>query len=123
MFLTGASLFLSTIFGRQDDPAVLVLYQWLCKKVFKSKGFWLDATSSHNIFRALVVHPEFAKDGATDLMVERLSELQTDKGDWGPDLPFYQTLNALAHLKLPQGERQLERAFARPIKTQNSEGT
>ena len=83
----------------------------------------MDAAASHNIFRALVVHPEFVKDSATALMVERLSELQTDKGDWGPDLPFYQTLNALAHLKLPQGEHQLERAFAKLFKTQNSDGT
>ena len=123
MFLTGATLFLSTIFGRQDDPAVLALYQWLCKKGVKSMGFWLDAASFHNIFRALVVHPEFAKDGATALMVERLSELQTDKGDWGHDLPFYQTLNALAHLEMPRVERQLERAFVRLSKTQNSDGT
>jgi len=123
MFLTGASLFLSTIFGRQDDPAVLALYQWLCREAAESEGFLLDATSFHNIFRALVVHPEFAGDNAADLIVERLCELQTDKGDWGPDLPFYQTLNALAHLKSPQGERQLERAVARLIETQNSDGT
>jgi len=123
MFLTGATLFLHTIFGRQDAPTVLTFYRWLCKKWVNSTGGWLDAASSHNIFRALVVHPEFAKDAATTLMIERLSELQTDKGDWGHELPFYQTLNALAHSKLPQAESQLERAVARLIKIQNSDGT
>ena len=123
MFLTGATLFLSTIFGRQEDPAVLGLYRWLCRQAAASRGFWLDAAASHNIFRALVVHPEFAQDAATTRMAERLSELQTEKGDWGPELPFYQTLNALAHLQLPQVEGQLEMAFGRLRKTQNSDGT
>jgi hypothetical protein len=50
----------------------------------------------------MVVHPVFAKDKVVALAVEYLAGLQTDNGGWGDDLSFYQTLNALAHLDLPQ---------------------
>ena len=71
----------------------------------------------------MVVHPVFAKDKATALAVEYLAGLQTDNGDWGDDLSFYQTLNALAHLDLPRAESQLERAFERLYEKQNRDGT
>ena len=57
------------------------------------------------------------------MAVNILADLQTDSGDWGRILPFYQTLNALAHLDLPQAEAQLEIAFRRLIESQNSDGT
>ncbi|NIP28964.1 MAG: hypothetical protein GWN55_13060, partial [Phycisphaerae bacterium] len=65
MFLTGAALFLSAIFGRKNDPDVLTLYQWLSSEGVNNQGRWFDNASSHNIFRAMVVHPIFAKDKAT----------------------------------------------------------
>jgi hypothetical protein len=37
-FLTGATLFLSSIFGHQSDPEVLALYQWLSSAGIKNKG-------------------------------------------------------------------------------------
>ena len=123
MLLTGAALFLATIFGRVSDPYVLALYQWLSAVGVKNRGRWFDEVSSHNIFRAMVVHPRFAKDKATALAVEHLADLQTDTGGWKNDLPFYQTLNALAHLDLPQVETQLEKAFKRLFENQNSDGT
>jgi hypothetical protein len=123
MFLTAASLFLSTIFGRPNDPFVLKLYRWLCNEGIAQRGQWFDVASSHNIFRALAVHPRFAAAPAVGLAVERFSELQTPAGDWGDHLPFYQTLNALAHLKAPAAESQLERAFARLAQVQNNDGT
>jgi len=123
IFLTGTTLFLATIFGRENDPDVLAIYQWLSAEGVKNKGRWFDGTSSHNIFRAMVVHPVFAKDKATAIAVEYLAGLQTDNGGWGDDLSFYQTLNALAHLDLPQAETQLERAFGRLFENQNRDGT
>ena len=123
MFLTGATLFLSTIFDRESDPEVLALYQWLSAEGEKNKGQWFDEASSHNIFRSMVVHPIFAKDKATVLAAEHLADLQTDAGGWDKDLPFYQTLNALAHLDLRQVETQLEKAFVLLLDNQNSDGT
>jgi len=123
MFLTGATLFLCSIFGRSNDPFVVKLYRRLCSAGITNKGQWFDIPTTHNIFRALVVHPRFAADPAVGLAVERLFELQTDAGDWGNHLPFYQTLNALAHLQAPRAEEQIERAFARLIQIQSSDGT
>jgi hypothetical protein len=123
MFLTGAALFLSTIFGRENDPDVLTLYQWLSSVGVNNQGRWFDYASSHNIFRAMVMHPIFAKDKATVMATENLAELQTDTGFWSNDLPFYQTLSALDHLDLHQADEQLENAFALLLKNQNIDGT
>jgi hypothetical protein len=123
MFLTGAALFLSTIFGYESEPDVLALYRWLSAEGVKNKGRWFDRASSHNIFRAMVVHSVFAKDKATAMAAEHLADLQADTGSWVNDLPFYQTLNALAHLDLHQVETQLEKAFELLLETQNSDGT
>jgi hypothetical protein len=123
MLLTGASLFLSSIFGRQSDPDVLSLYQWLSSVGIKNEGRWFNEASSHNIFRAMIVHPEFAEDKATVLAAKHLAELQTDAGGWNNDRPFYQTLNALAHLDLQQVDKQLEKAFVLLVENQNSDGT
>jgi hypothetical protein len=123
MLLTGAALFLAAIFGRESDPDVLAIYRWLSAQGIKNKGRWFDGASCHNIFRAMVVHPVYAKDKATALAVEYLADLQTDNGAWGDDFSFYQTLNAIAHLDFPLAETQLERAFERLWKTQDRGGT
>jgi hypothetical protein len=123
MFLTGAALFLSSIFGHQNDPDVLALYRWLSAVGNKNRGRWFDEASTHNVLRAMVVHPIFAEDNATALAVEHLADLQTDIGTWDHDLPFYQTLNALAHLEIDQADKQLKKAFALLFEKQNSDGT
>ena len=71
----------------------------------------------------MVVHPVFAKDRSTELAAENLANFQAKRGDWGKDLPFYQTLNALAHLDFSQVQPQLEKAFERLFETQNSDGS
>jgi hypothetical protein len=123
MLLTGAGLFLASIFGRENDPTVLAIYRRLSDQGVKSNGHWIDRASTHNILRAMVVHPVFAEDRATESAVEHLADIQAERGDWGEDLPFYQTLNALAHLKFSQVQPQLEKAFGRLFETQNSDGS
>lgn len=123
IFYTAATLFLSSIFNRQNDPKVLSIYQWLSKNLLTKDGLSYDMASLHNIFRAMVVHPVFANDDLTTKTVQMYAELQTEDGDWGNSLPFYQTLNALAHMNSTQAEIQLETAFSRLIKTQNNDGT
>jgi hypothetical protein len=123
MLLTGAGLFLASIFGRESDPNVLSIYQWLSDQGVKNNGLWFDQATTHNIFRAMVVHPIFAEDKATELAVEHLANFQTERGDWGADLPFYQTFNALAHLTFSQVQPQLEKALGLLIETQNDDGS
>lgn len=123
MLLTGATLFLATVFGRKNDSAVLTLYGQLCDEGIKTRGRWNDTASFTNAFRAMVVHPKFAKDDAILNAVTYLSEAQDDTGIWKNGLPFFHTLNALAHLDFPQAETQLDKAFLLLIKTQNNDGT
>jgi hypothetical protein len=123
MFLIGATLFLATIFGRGNDSDVLAIYQWIAAHGIKNKGRWFDKASSHNVVRAMVVHPIFAQNPATAKYVTLLTDLKTNSGDWGNDLPFYQTLNALAHLDLPGADLQIEQAFNRLAENQNEDGT
>ncbi len=123
MFLTGAALFLATIFGRTNDPHILAIYQWLAAHGIANKGRWFDEASSHNIFRAMVVHPIFAQDPATEKYVTFLANFQSDSGDWGNNLQFFQTLNALAHLDLTSADYQIEKAFNRLVENQNKDGS
>ena len=65
----------------------------------------------------------YSKDPATSIFVKYLADGQTELGDWGDGLPFYQVLNALAHLDFPLAETQTEKAFERLYETQNADGT
>lgn len=123
MLFTGATLFLASIFHRQNDPTILAIYQRLNKEGLIKENLKTDFASMHNIFRSLVVHPIFANANLTVKIVEIYAGLQAEKGDWGSGLPFYQTLNALGHLSSSRAEEQVERAFTRLIKKQNSDGT
>jgi len=123
MLMVAAVLFLTTIFGGEDDPEISALYQWLSSEGLRNQGQWFNSAASHNILRALVVHPIFARDKATIMAIEKLANLQTDNGYWKNDIHFYQTLNALAHLDLAQADNQLEMAFKRLIKNQNKDGS
>jgi len=51
-----------------------------------------------------------------------LESRQTREGDWDRDIPFYQALNALAHLDLPESDAQCRKAFSRLLNTQNRNG-
>lgn len=123
MLLAGASLFMASIFGRENDPSVLTIYRWLSDRGTKNNGNWSDKASSHNIFRAMVVHPEFAEDKATELAAATLAASTFKGGDGGNESTFYQTLNALAHLNFPQTEAQLGKAVERLFETQNTDGS
>lgn len=123
MFLTGATLFLASIFGQARNPTIMSKYRELREAGIDNKGCWDDNASTHNILRAMVVHPDFASDSATLMAVDRLADLQTNRGDWGNHLTVYQTLNALAHLEHPRVTRQLDRALEKIMANQNSDGT
>ena len=123
MLLVGATLFLCSIFNRHNDPPVLAVYEQLKKDGWNKERLAQDITSMHNIFRALVVHPVFARKSLTTEAVAIYADLQREDGEWGTRLPFFQAVNALAHLNLPAAEAQLETAFARVLETQNQDGT
>lgn len=121
--IKGAVLFLASIFGRQNDERILSLYESLSLEGEKKEGRWCGWSCSNNILRAFVVHPTYAESRATALAVEALARVQSSAGRWPVHVPFYQTLNALAHLDSAAAEAQLDRAFARLCVTQHKDGT
>jgi hypothetical protein len=123
MLIVAAVLFLATIFGDESNRGVSISYQFLSNLGIQNRGQWFDGPTTHNMFRAMVVHPIFSKGQATTLAVGRLAKLQTQSGDWGDRLSFYQTLNALAHLDTAPAENQLEKAFEWLFESQKKDGT
>ncbi|MDJ0856434.1 MAG: hypothetical protein QNI88_14600, partial [Desulfobacterales bacterium] len=77
----------------------------------------------HNSFRALVVHPEYATHPVMQRIVGWYGQRQTHRGGWGEDIPFYQALNAMAHLDRVEADEQCEVAFAALTKRQNMDGS
>lgn len=122
-FLSGATLFLSSIFGRESDPFLLSVYGRLDALGQERRGRWCGWSCSNNIIRAFVVHPSYANKKSVSLAVRALSVVQEHSGRWTRPVPFYQTVNALAHLKSKEVEIQLNKAFKWLYKTQNINGT
>jgi hypothetical protein len=121
--MLGATLFSATIFGRGHDERVLELYEPLSRLGKENKGHWCGWSCSNNILRAFVVHPTYANTETMSLAIEALARVQTPSGRWPEQVPFYQTVNALAHLNLSQADIQLERAFKRLYETQRRDGS
>ena len=122
-FELGAALFLSTIFGRENDPQVLEAYRKVLSLIDPERKPRCGWTSSYNLLRALVVHPEFSQSKEVRHFVAALAKNQEDSGRWRVNVPFYQTVNALAHLDLSSATVQGEKAFKRLCVTQNRDGT
>jgi hypothetical protein len=118
-----AALFLATIFGRASDPIVLKRYDRIATDLNGAALDRQEPAALHNALRAFVVHPDHATQTATNLLVDWLADRQTPQGDWGPKIPFYQALNALAHLDTAPASRQCERAFDLLVRRQASDGT
>ena len=108
IFVAGCSL--------AQDPTGLAIWAFVQKA-------WHHIAGIHNTFRALVVHPLHASDPLTGDMVAWLGERQTRRGDWGHEIPFFQALNALAHLDGFGVDGQLEKAFSLLYRTQRPDGT
>lgn len=122
-FLAGATLFLASIFGRKSDPFLLSVYDRLDAMGQERHGRWCGWSCSNNILRAFVVHSFYAETESVSLAIRALKTVQDRSGRWPSPVPFYQTVNALAHLKSREGDIQLSRAFKWLCKTQNRNGT
>ncbi|MBN1546086.1 MAG: hypothetical protein JW902_05430 [Syntrophaceae bacterium] len=118
-----ATLFLSTIFHQHDDPAVMACYGNLSRRIIGSKGDILSWGDRSNLLRAFVVHPRYANDVATAALVDVLAEVQDASGCWPEPIPFFQIVNALAHLRDRTSNHQWNKALPFIINTQNIDGS
>lgn len=122
-FIGPASLFLAAIFGKATDPGVDPIYAQLAANVTESAAFRRNAAAMHNALRALVVHPDDRFRPATRSAVSWFASQQTAYGDWGPNIPFFQAFNAMAHLSIPEANAQFDNALKHVIEGQNRDGT
>ena len=122
-FLVSATLFLATIFKREYDADILALYEWRTHSILTEKDRPPGWASVNNMLRALVVHPMYSQNTATEKLVTKLAGVQEESGRWKKDVNLYQTVNALAHLDLEEAGSQLPKALTYLAKTQNKDGT
>ncbi len=118
-----ATLFLAAIFQRGSESAVMAHYRLLSRWVHQNTGqtdAWPDLS---NALRALIVHPDFAGGPATAALVDHLGETQGPSGQWPSQIPFFQTINALGHLRLNAAHRQWVKALPILENTQNADGS
>jgi hypothetical protein len=122
-FLTSATLFLSSIFGREEDAYVLAMYEWHTNTILTEDARLQGWDSINNIMRAFVVHSMYSMNSATETLVAKLADVQEESGQWRKEIDLYQTVNALAHLDLEEAKSQVEKAFGYLAETQNDDGT
>lgn len=118
-----AFLFLAAIFDRTSQGEIRDLYD---RNVRALSAALLETARPcwiHNSFRALVVHPEYAMHPVTRRIVAWYARRQTPRGDWGEDIPFYQALNAMAHLDSTEAGEQCQAAFTALTNRQNPDGS
>ena len=122
-FILPAVLFLSAIFGKATAMEFNRFYLRLATDLVESDAYKKEPAAMHNALRALVVHPDDRFQSAIRSVVSWFAARQTPEGDWGPKIPFFQAVNALAHLDIPEANAQFDNALMRIVSTQNPEGT
>ena len=117
------TLFLACVFGLAQDAPIEKYYQWLIR--------WLDDCADKpdiwpekiNALRALIVHPVYAQNPRTLQLVDDLAKTQMDSGLWPAPIPFFLTVNALAHLDVASAHRQWLKALPLLSVTQKKNGS
>lgn len=118
-----ATVFLAAIFGRDQHADVVELIGRLNDGLLGRRPEALPHAAGHNGLRAFVVLQNAVELPATRLLVAWMARRQTTRGDWGRAIPFFQGLNALAHLDLQEARHQCARGFDLLVATQNPDGS
>ena len=121
--LVCATLFLAAIFQRGNDSSVMAHYHLLSRWVAENKNDTAVVSELSNALRALIVHPDYAQDPATAALVDHLGEIQDLSGRWPNPTPFFQTVNAIAHLHVNSAHRQWLKTLTILTDTQNVDGS
>jgi hypothetical protein len=121
--LVCATLFLAAIFQRGNESAVVAHYNLLSQWVAESACGMDTWSDKSNALRAFIVHPDYSEDLAIAVLVDNLGEIQDPSGRWPPQIHFFQTVNALAHLRLNSAHRQWVKALRILSNTQNKDGS
>lgn len=71
----------------------------------------------------MIVHPGYAANPASLKLVTDLAEIQKPSGLWPAPIPFFLTLNALAHLEGESAHRQWLKALPLLTESQKKDGS
>jgi Arc/MetJ family transcription regulator len=96
---------LASIFGMTAAPEVDRLYDEFAANVTESAVLRSEAAAMHNALRAMVVHPgDRFHPAIRAAAMSWFGTRQTARGDWGPEIPFYQAVavHALRNKRLLQ---------------------
>lgn len=121
--LVCATLFLAAVFQRGSDSSVMKHYQLLSRWVAANTWDMDEWPDISNALRSLIVHPDYAEDPATATLVDHLGEIQDPSGRWPDPIPFFQTVNAIAHLRHDSAHRQWIKTLTILSNTQKVDGT
>jgi hypothetical protein len=121
--LVCATLFLAAVFQRGNDSAVKAHYNLLSRWVAETAGDMDTWSDRSNALRAFIVHPDYLEDPATATLVGNLGDIQDPSGRWPAQIHFFQTVNALAHLRLNSAHSQWVKALRILCNTQNKDGS
>lgn len=118
-----AALFLASVFHLENDGLIVEHYQsltrWLDEHA-ENTDVWADKI---NALRALIVHPVYANDPVMLKLVDDLKETQKPSGLWPAPIPFFLTVNALAHLNSESAHRQWLKALPLLSVSQKKDGS
>jgi hypothetical protein len=117
------TLFLAAIFQKDSESIVIDHYSLLSRWVAEDAGDIEKWSDKNNALRSFIVHPNYAEEPATMTLVDSLAEIQDLSGQWPAQIPFFQTVNALAHLRLNSAHRQWVKALVVLLNRQNRDGS
>ena len=121
--LKAALLFLSVLFGKGRERAVMKQYDDMLKRFDPELGRWYGLATTQNFLRALVVHPDYAVSKEVQSTVRSFGKMQGRSGLWKRGVNPYLMVNALGHLDLRESDEQIKAAFRGLAHSQSRDGT
>ena len=118
-----AALFLAVIFNLTQNTSFENIFDKMLILSNKTLSENNNIIFIHNFFRVLAVNPEYEALLETDSILDRLLSLQTPSGDWNNIIPFYQAVNAAAHINSEKADIIFRKALKSIISGQNKDGS
>ena len=118
-----AVLFLSTIFGKGKEKAIVKIFQEVMDRFASKHSRWPSLVSTQNFLRAFVVHPEYKHSEVILKVVRMFADMQSKSGTWKGRINSYLLINALGHLDMDVAKKQLISSLRGISHKQNSDGS
>lgn len=122
LLLVCATLFLASVFGLENNERTEAHYRLLSSWLVTGKDNEEVWSEKSNILRALVVSPVYSQNPDTHGLVADLENHQKPSGLWPAPIPFFLTVNALAHLDAESAQRQWRKAWPLLAGAQQKDG-